>query len=130
MRKVIFLILLPFILVLGYALVIDALKYGGTSVILDITELIYYIIFMITIPLSFFAADSIRARLKKKVSNKYLRCVVDIAFFIAAIYAMSSFVACEKKSTRISESYTTRLNITTNFAKSVLNFAFGLENHG
>lgn len=97
MRKVIFLILLPFILVLGYALVIDALKYGGTSVILDITELIYYIIFMISIPLSFFAADSIRARLKKKVSNKYLRCVVDIVFFIAAIYAMSSFVACEKK---------------------------------
>lgn len=77
MRKVIFLILLPFILVLGYALVIDALKYGGTSVILDITELIYYIIFIIIFPLSFFAADSINKRIKKKVGNKYLRCVVE-----------------------------------------------------
>ena len=107
MRKVIFLILLPFILVLGYALVIDALKYGGTSVILDITELMFYIIYIISFLLSVFATVSIKDWLKKKVGNKYLRCVVDIAFFIAAIYAMSSFVACEKKSTRISESYTT-----------------------
>lgn len=97
MRKVIFLILLPFILVLGYTLVIDALKYGGTSVILDITELLYGIIFIITIPLSFCAAGSIKDWLKKKIGNKYLRCVVNIAFFIAAIYAMSSFVACDKK---------------------------------
>lgn len=67
MRKVIFLILLPFILFLGYGLAEDAQKGGGTSVILDITELIYYIIFMITIPLSVFAADSIKARLKKRL---------------------------------------------------------------
>ena len=66
MRKVIFLILLPFLLVLGYALVIDALKYGGTSVILDITESIYYIIYIITFPLSFLVAGSIKDWLKKK----------------------------------------------------------------
>lgn len=66
MRKVIFLILLPFILVLGYALVIDALKYGGTSVILDITELMFYIIYIISFLLSVFATVSIKDWLKKR----------------------------------------------------------------
>lgn len=97
MRKGILIILLPFILVLACGLVEDAQKGGGTSVILDITELLYGIILIITIPLSSCAAVSIKDWLKKKIGNKYLRCVVDIAFFIMTIYAISSFVACNKK---------------------------------
>lgn len=90
-------LILLIVFIIACFLILDALKNGGTSVILDITELLYGIILIITIPLSFCAAGSIKDWLKKKVGNKYLRCVVDVAFFIMTIYAISSFVACNKK---------------------------------
>lgn len=90
-------LILLIVFIIACFLILDALINGGTSVILDITELMFYIIYVISFLLSVFATVSIKDWFKKKVGNKYLRCVVDIAFFIAAIYAMSSFVACDKK---------------------------------
>lgn len=90
-------LILLIVFIIACFLILDALINGGTSVILDITESIYYIIYIITFPLSFLVAGSIKDWLKKKVGNKYLRCVVDIAFFIASIYILSAFVSCDKK---------------------------------
>lgn len=76
------LILSPFLLVLLVGLVIDAVNGGAVAAVLDITELLYYLLAIVIMLGGYMLADWGLTKIRGLIRWRLLRFVVTVAYLI------------------------------------------------